>query len=296
MDASFQNIAKRLTNDLVSAKTSLSIAIAWFTNESIFDILLEKLAEGISIDLILINDHINNRSNGLDLNKFVNCGGKLYFSNGGSLMHNKFVIIDNERIITGSYNWTYNAEFRNNENIVLLSDPTLVEKFNEEFRNLKRISAEQIEKVESKANDIKDFNFKEYLKDDFVSKSYLAEQNGELKKAFEAITKAHEIAPNDEDINIRYVKVKRQYSPEYHYHVEDGQFSYDFYDKNLLGKERDVVTVHRPYDDEYENEIYILFVDEHYVECIGNVDRTFPKTQQEHNEIKAAMLGTYGES
>lgn len=293
MDASFENIAKRLIDELMSARNKLSIAVAWFTNESIFDILLKKLSEGVSIELILINDHINNRDNGLDLNKFIECGGRLHFSKGGSLMHNKFVVIDNDRVITGSYNWTYNAEFRNNENIVHLSDPSIIQKFEEEFSNLRGGCVEQLGKVESKPKSVHDIDFKEYLKNDYVSKSYDAERKGELEKAMDAITQACEMDPTDNELKVRYTKVKRKYSPEYHYHVEDGQFSYDFSDKRLLGKEGEVINVRQPYDDGYDNEIYILYIDEYYVECIGNVDRTFPKNQQEHQEIKAAMLGTY---
>lgn len=38
------------------------------------------------------------------------------------LMHNKFCIIDNQMVITGSYNWTSNAELRNTENVTIRRD------------------------------------------------------------------------------------------------------------------------------------------------------------------------------
>lgn len=36
-------------------------------------------------------------------------------------MHNKFCIIDDQIVNTGAYNWYSNAEFKNEENILLLS-------------------------------------------------------------------------------------------------------------------------------------------------------------------------------
>lgn len=41
-------------------------------------------------------------------------------------MHKKYCVIDNVTTITGSYNWTTNAEHRNDENIT-------IEKNNPEF-------------------------------------------------------------------------------------------------------------------------------------------------------------------
>ena len=34
-------------------------------------------------------------------------------------MHNKYCIIDNDTVITGSYNWTTAAETKNDENITI---------------------------------------------------------------------------------------------------------------------------------------------------------------------------------
>ena len=293
MDARFRNIAERLINEILTSRQNVSIAIAWFTNESIFDTILKKLDGGITVELILINDHINNRANGLDLSKFIDCGGKLYFSNGQYLMHNKFAIIDSERLVTGSYNWTYNAEFRNNENIVFLSDLSVIEKFEAEFTAIKRNSTEQKDIIAPPPEYSQEINVKAYLKNDLISKSQQAEQEGKLKKSLEAIDEAIKIDQQDDELKKKLEELKRKISPEYHHHVEDGQFSFDFTTKRLLGKEGEIIKVSEPFDDGYENEIYILYVDEYYVECIGNVERSFPKDNLEHHEIKDQTIEVY---
>ena len=52
------------------------------------------------------------------------------------LMHNKFAIIDNEKIWTGSYNITYNGENRNNNNAILIHSPELADIFLAKFRDM----------------------------------------------------------------------------------------------------------------------------------------------------------------
>ena len=40
-------------------------------------------------------------------------------------MHNKFVIVDDLYLITGSFNWTKNASTRNDENLIVLEGENL---------------------------------------------------------------------------------------------------------------------------------------------------------------------------
>jgi phosphatidylserine/phosphatidylglycerophosphate/cardiolipin synthase-like enzyme len=37
-------------------------------------------------------------------------------------MHHKFSIFDDYRMLNGSYNWTYAAEVRNDENVVIIEN------------------------------------------------------------------------------------------------------------------------------------------------------------------------------
>lgn len=51
-------------------------------------------------------------------------------------MHDKFCVIDNQRVITGSYNWSDNAEYKNDENISIQNDPDSATRYSLEFRRL----------------------------------------------------------------------------------------------------------------------------------------------------------------
>jgi hypothetical protein len=133
-EAIFDNISNRIIEEIKNTNNSIYIAVAWFTNKSIFDQLLLKAKEGCRIQLIISNDEINNKSL-IDFQLLEKLNGKVYkIGNGNTeLMHNKFCVIDHNTVITGSYNWSYKAE-NNHENIVVNSNNTnLAEQFINEF-------------------------------------------------------------------------------------------------------------------------------------------------------------------
>jgi len=144
----FSDIREKLLQELNEAKKSIFVAVAWFTNDDLFGLLCMKLKQGIKVELIIINDYINNWEFGLPFQTFVDLGGKLYLSEYPNIMHHKFCLIDNETIFNGSYNWTYYAEMRNDENIMLFKGkPNLMKEFRTEFEKLKSKLGNSIDKV-----------------------------------------------------------------------------------------------------------------------------------------------------
>lgn len=117
----FSSIRQILVNALDQAKESIDIAVAWFTNELLFDTIVSRLDNGVKVRMVLINDDINH-CGGLDFQTFIDKGGRLFFGKTGYFMHNKYCIIDGKTVYTGSYNYTYFAEHSNFENIVCISE------------------------------------------------------------------------------------------------------------------------------------------------------------------------------
>lgn len=138
-EAVFENIADRIQSEIRGAQKSIFIAVAWFTNGNIFNELIEKAKAGCNISLIISNDDVNtNSKNNFALLEKHN--SKCYkIGNGDTeLMHNKFCVIDNSTVITGSYNWSYKAE-SNFENVIIThNDTTLAEQFISEFNNIRK--------------------------------------------------------------------------------------------------------------------------------------------------------------
>jgi len=47
-----------------------------------------------------------------------------------------FSLYDNSFLLTGSYNWTFSANNRNDENLLIIDDPEIIEIFQNQFVNL----------------------------------------------------------------------------------------------------------------------------------------------------------------
>jgi len=168
----FSNIENVIIDNINQAKTDIKIAVAWLNNSVIYNILLAKLSN-VRVTILLSNDK-NNYNNGIDFSNFIDAGGHIYFYTDKILMHNKYLIIDNNTVITGSYNLTYGAEYLNRENIVLFKDETLIStKYTEDFNNLLLSSKmvvdfnSEIDKTEESINNIfKEISIETVLKNE----------------------------------------------------------------------------------------------------------------------------------
>ena len=137
----FKEIRLNILKALEKANKSISVAVCWFTNEELFNLLCSKLTQGVKVELIILDDYINSNPFGCNFQDFISKGGNLYLSAVSNPMHNKYCIIDNEILINGSYNWTYFAETKNEENIIIFENcKELIQSFKIDFNRLKTIN------------------------------------------------------------------------------------------------------------------------------------------------------------
>jgi hypothetical protein len=139
-EAVFDNIAERIKQELWNAQKTIHIAVAWFTNKELFDILKIKAQNNCKVYVIINDDEINNNSS-IPFEKLKLKNLKIYKTKlvDSELMHNKFCITDNSTVITGSYNWSYKAQ-SNFENIVITyNDNILANQFLDEFNKIIKI-------------------------------------------------------------------------------------------------------------------------------------------------------------
>lgn len=139
-DTLFYNIENHIINEIMLAKQSIKIAVAWFNLQTVLDILTLKAKGGISIEIILQYDDINTSSpNSLDFSEFKENGGILIWAHcRASTMHEKFCVIDDEVVLHGTYNWTNRAEKKNDEHLCICKEePNMAAKFSSRFFELK---------------------------------------------------------------------------------------------------------------------------------------------------------------
>lgn len=157
IEAHFENIRTLIRSNISVAQSEIKIAVAWFTQRELFSEVLGALNRGVDVSMIIIKDFINCGMYGLPLQQFVEAGGQLHFVSDRSwTMHNKFCLFDNNLVITGSYNWTYSAETRNAENVILTDDHSVCQDYNDYFTRLWKESQEesQVPLIEISSEDV----------------------------------------------------------------------------------------------------------------------------------------------
>ena len=129
------NCAAALIRELRQANRSIAFAAYSFTNPEIANELIIKASQGANISGI-----IEKSTTGSQYSKHTALaanGISLAIESSKKFMHHKFFVIDNETVITGSFNPTKNADKRNNENIIVIRNKALAGRYVEEFGKIR---------------------------------------------------------------------------------------------------------------------------------------------------------------
>ena len=178
----FDNIQDVLTKRVALSQHNIYIAVAWFTNDIIFESLKSALNKKVKVKVVILNDLINRNEFGLDFGVLTKLGADVRFARSDSgTMHNKFCIIDN-MIITGSYNWTYHAN-KNDENILMTDEESVVNNYRMEFDRLFGAATPiPLPYEHLKWTDVKEGDFSEHRRVIFRDVLAKNDENCELKR------------------------------------------------------------------------------------------------------------------
>ena len=114
----FEDIKRKIIEELEKAVNTIYVCVAWFTDDELRDVLLDKLHAGVDVRVITYHDGIN-KKHGVDFQDIPHIERR---AERGGIMHRKYCIIDNHVTIAGSFNWTDNASEHNDENIEIIQD------------------------------------------------------------------------------------------------------------------------------------------------------------------------------
>ena len=86
-------------------------------------------AHGRGVDVAVIIDHTAASQRYSEARELESAGVKVLIDHVAGIAHNKVVIIDGARVITGSFNFTASAQNRNAENVIEIDDVDLADRF-----------------------------------------------------------------------------------------------------------------------------------------------------------------------
>ena len=118
--------------DLVDgAQQSVRFMAFSFTRDDLGDAMLSRAEAGLNVQGIF--EARGSETEFSELPRFF-CAGLAVRQDGNPrAMHHKVIIIDGQKVVTGSFNFSNNAEENNDENLVIIADPNLAAHYLQEF-------------------------------------------------------------------------------------------------------------------------------------------------------------------
>jgi phosphatidylserine/phosphatidylglycerophosphate/cardiolipin synthase-like enzyme len=113
--------------ELNRAKDTILVQAYSFTSAPIAKALLNAHKRGVKIEVIL--DKSQRKEKYSSATFFFNAGIPVKIDAQHAIAHNKVMIIDGETVITGSFNFTKAAEEKNTENLLVIRDNKLAERY-----------------------------------------------------------------------------------------------------------------------------------------------------------------------
>lgn len=116
-----------------TAKKRINAAVHELRLKSIADALIAAHKKGVQVRMVGEDKYYDN-----PFMKQIRAAGIPTKSdeNPNAIMHNKFLVIDGVRMMTGSYNLTDTCSYNNYNNLVVIEDPAVAKIFDDEFEQL----------------------------------------------------------------------------------------------------------------------------------------------------------------
>ncbi len=125
-------VADRLVALIRGAETSVYFLAFSFTSDDIAQALVDQARQGIAVAGVFEADQVGS-NRGTEYPRLRSEGLDVHLDGNPRFMHHKVFIIDESIVALGSYNFSASAERRNDENILIIQDSELAERYVQEF-------------------------------------------------------------------------------------------------------------------------------------------------------------------
>lgn len=124
-----------IAQQIAQAQHSIYVQAYGFTSKPIIYQLKAAKIRGLDVNVILDGGHLSNNKS---IYKELRAAGiKVFFDKMSGIAHNKVMIIDQKKVITGSFNFTKSADTRNAENVLLIDDANIANSYLDNWQSRK---------------------------------------------------------------------------------------------------------------------------------------------------------------
>jgi phosphatidylserine/phosphatidylglycerophosphate/cardiolipin synthase-like enzyme len=117
-----------------SAEKYVHVAVYSFTLDVLRDALIRAKGRGVDVKVVIEKEQ--SRVQGSEYENLLKAGVNVKLDGNPATMHHKFVVVDGKIMVTGSYNWSYSAEEKNDENLIVISNPDIAKFYEAEFNRI----------------------------------------------------------------------------------------------------------------------------------------------------------------
>ncbi len=117
---------------MADARGNIDVQAYNFTSEPIARAIIDARKRGVEVRIIV--DHTAAGQMGCQAQACAAAGCQVFVDSRHKIAHNKIILIDRRIVITGSFNFSDNAETSNAENLLIIDSPALAARYLENFQ------------------------------------------------------------------------------------------------------------------------------------------------------------------
>jgi len=116
------------------ARKTVLVQMYALTSREITSALVNAKRRGVDVRAIVDRSQLReDRSDTYAVGRLASGGVPVLVDTVPGLMHNKVMIVDGATVVTGSFNYTWSAEHRNAENLLVIHDPALAAEYTQNW-------------------------------------------------------------------------------------------------------------------------------------------------------------------
>ena len=130
------DIISLLLKEIGSAKKSIHFMAFSFTQNALSSAMQDRFESGVAVRGVFEEQQVNKHS---EYEEMKAAGLPVVRDGNPGAMHHKVIVVDEETVITGSYNFSKNAEEHNSENLLIIKgNPDIAQAYLAEFDRVVR--------------------------------------------------------------------------------------------------------------------------------------------------------------
>jgi len=129
----------RIINAINNAQRTIEVQAYQLTSAPISSALSGANRRGVRVQIILDKSQYRNKGYSAAI-YFMNQHIPVWIDLKPAIAHNKVIIIDDDIVITGSYNFSNAAQFRNAENVLIIKSDGVAKAYDDNYNKRLKIS------------------------------------------------------------------------------------------------------------------------------------------------------------